>query len=430
MGKEEKELQRAYSKKEKNEKLLSKLEKLREDGSVTDEQYESMESNYTRIINEATSAIEQIKNGLARDIESEEKTLETYKQELKNQEARFKVGELSAEDYQKSEQKARSKIERAQAKVSELERLRDSNSSTDVGGYVEPGGDKGAKAVSAGGGLPALEDIIANKKILFGIIGIVAVVAIIAGIVLVGFGGTSAKDVMKQLPGSQSFSYIDCKSLRTDKDLAPVWGTAAKCRTLETYGIRNLNFLGMSGDVYLAGGEFDPEEVRYELDDEDFHKGAYMGKEVWKKGEYLYTTGAVALVGDKIIRGDEDGMQDAIRVIKGKKASLYESNPRMARVADKLPGGFSVTITTSTQAYSEYKDLEAMGTSVQKMDEWSLKVQKVYMFDNKYSAGNAVDDITSDLERVGYLDNVGVSAQDRFVTATATCKIEDWGGVM
>jgi len=116
-------------------------------------------------------------------------------------------------------------------------------------------------------------------------------------------------------------------------------------------------------------------------------------------------------------------------VIKGKKASLYESNPRMARVADKLPGGFSVTIT-SRQAYSEYKDLEAMGTSVRKMDEWRLKVQKVYMFDNKYSAGNAVDDITSDLEEVGYLDNVEVSAQDRFVMATATCKIEDWGGVM
>lgn len=326
--------------------------------------------------------------------------------------------------------KTRSKIEIGEAKVSELERLRDSSSSTDVGGYVEPRGDKGAKAVSAGGGLPALEDIIANKKILFGIIGIVAIVVIIAGVVLVGFGGTSAKDVMKQLPGSEFFSYIDCKNLRTDKDLAPVWGTAAKCRTLETYGIRNLNFLGMSGDVYLAGGEFDPEEVRYELDDEDFHKGAYMGEEVWKKGEYLYTTGAVALVGDKIIRGDEDGVQDAIRVIKGKKGSLYESNPRMARVADKLPGGFSVTITTSTQAYSEYKDLEAMGTSVQKMDEWSLKVQKVYMFDNKYSAGNAVDDITNDLEEVGYLDNVEVSAQDRFVTATATCKIEDWRGGM
>ena len=115
MGKEERELQMAFSRKEKNEKLLSNLEKLREEGSVIDEQYESMKSNYTEMINEATSAIEQIKNGLSRDLENEEKTLETYKQELKNLEVRFKVGELSADKYKKSEQKARSKIDREQA---------------------------------------------------------------------------------------------------------------------------------------------------------------------------------------------------------------------------------------------------------------------------------------------------------------------------
>jgi len=427
MDKEEKGLQLAFSRKEKNEKLLSNLEKLREEGSITIEQYESMKSNYTQIINEATSAIEQIKSGLSRDIESEEKTLETYKQELKNLEARFKVGELSADEYQKSEQRIKSKIDKGQAKVSELKRLHESKSSADVGGYAELEERKGAKAVSVGKGFPALEDIIANKKILFGIIGIVAVVAIIAGIVFVGFGGTSAKGVMKQLPGSESFSYIDYKTLRTDKDLAPIWETAVKYGKLEGYGIRELNFLGVSGDVSLAGVEFDLEEVRYKLDDEGFHKGAYMGEEVWKKGGYLLTTEVVALLGDKIITGDEYSVQNAIRVIKGEKASLYESNPKMALIADKLPDGFFVMIT-GTAAYSKYRDLQAMGTSVQKMDEWRLKVQSVYLFDNKYSAGNAVDDVTNDLERVRYLDNVEVSAQDRYVVATATCKIEDWRG--
>jgi len=427
MGKEERELQMAFSRKEKNEKLLTNLEKLREEGSVTDEQYESMKSNYTQIINEAASAIEQIKGGLSRDIESEENALENYKQELKNLEARFKVGELSVDEYQKSEQKIKTKIDRGQANVSELKRLYESKSSADVGGYAELEERKGAKVVSVGKGFPALEDIIANKKILFGIVGIVAVVAIIAGIVFVGFGGTSAKDVMKQLPESASFSYIDYKSLRTDKDLAPLWEMAGEYGSLEKYGVRGLNFLGISGEVYLAGGEFDLEEVRYRLDDEGFHKGAYMGDEVWKKEGY--PAEAIALLGDKIIGGNEYGVQNAIRVIKGEKASLYESNPKMSRVTDKLPGGFFVMITGTT-AYSKYKDLEAMGTSVQKMDEWRLKVQSVYLFDNKYSAGNAVDDISSDLEGAGYLDNVEVSAQDRYVVATATCKIEDWGGVM
>jgi len=424
MGKEERELQAAFSRKEKYEKLLSNLEKLREEGSVTDEQYESMKSNYTQAINEATSTIEQIKRGISRDLESEEKTLEAYEQELKNLEARFKVGELSAEEYQKLEQKTRSKIERAQAKVSELKRLLDSKSSADVGGYAEPGERKGAKAVSAGKGLPALEEIIANKKILFGIIGIVAVVAIIVGIALVGFGGTSAKDVMNLLPESASFLYIDYKTLRADKDLAPVWKEAIReYAGLEKYGVSKLSFLGVSGGVYLAGGDFELEEIRYELDDNGFHKGAYMGEEIWKKEGYQ--TEAVALLGDKIIWGNEYGVQDAIRVIKGEKASLYESNPKMARIADKLHGGFLVMIM-SAPAYSKYKDLEAMGTSIQKISEWKLKVQSVFLFDDKYSAGNAVDDIRSDLEDAEYLNDVEISVSDRYVTATATCDIEDW----
>lgn len=80
----------------------------------------------------------------------------------------------------------------------------------------------------------------------------------------------------------------------------------------------------------------------------------------------------------------------------------------------------------SAPAYSKYKDLEAMGTSIQKISEWKLKVQSVFLFDDKYSAGNAVDDIRSDLEDAEYLNDVEISVSDRYVTATATCDIEDW----
>jgi len=48
------------------------------------------------------------------------------------------------------------------------------------------------------------------------------------------------------------------------------------------------------------------------------------------------------------------------------------------------------------------------------------------LFDDKYSAGNAVDDIRSDLEDAEYLNDVEISASDRCVTATAICDIEDW----
>ena len=147
MVKEEKELQKAYSKKERVEKLLANLEKLKEEGSVETEQYESMKANYTQTITETTLEIEQIKNGLSKDIESEERTLEIYKQELKNLEVQFKVGELSAEEYQKAENKTKGKIEKAKIKVRELKRLFDSEASTDVGGYIDVQTKKG-KGVS------------------------------------------------------------------------------------------------------------------------------------------------------------------------------------------------------------------------------------------------------------------------------------------
>jgi hypothetical protein len=159
MVKEEKELQRAYSKKERMEKLLSNLEKLKEEGSVETEQYESMKNNYTQTLNEATSEIEQIKNGLSRGIESEERSLEIYKQELKNLEVRFKVGELSAEEYQKAETKTKGKIERAQTKVRELKRLFDTRTSGDVGGYIDTQLKKGKGVSIASITLPDISDI-------------------------------------------------------------------------------------------------------------------------------------------------------------------------------------------------------------------------------------------------------------------------------
>jgi len=99
--KKEKELQMAFSEKERAEGLLSNLEKLREEGTIDETQYESMKSQYTQMLNSANTTIEQIKNEISREIESEQRDLGVYKQELSNLEVRFKVGELGAEEYKK-----------------------------------------------------------------------------------------------------------------------------------------------------------------------------------------------------------------------------------------------------------------------------------------------------------------------------------------
>ena len=426
MIRKEKELQLSFSQKEKAEKLLSNLEKLKAESSVTDEQYESMKSSYSQTITDASSEIAQIKKGLSRALEDEEKTLETYKQELKNLEARFKVGELSADEYTKSEQKTKRILEKEQAKVSELKRLLDSRSSADVGGYAEAGGRKGTKTVSAGRTLPILTDIITNKKILFGIIGAAVVLAIVASMFLVGSEGSSAKDVMKQLPESESFFYADCKTLRADQDLAPIWeeimvGFRGEYGTVHLFCLLEDN--QRVDELYLYEGDLDLEAIRDELDESHSHKSRYMGVEIWKEEGYQWAAG---LFRDKLIIGaEESNVREAIEVIKGEKASLYESNPEMARIVDMLPDGFLVVIGSEPRS-DDYDDLEAMGTSMQKMNERKLKVESVFMFDDTYSAANAVGAIRSDLVGNKYLDNVGVGAQNRYVIATATCEMENW----
>ena len=417
-------LQEAYSKKEKYEKLLSNLEKLREEGSVTDEQYESMKSNYIRIINEATSTIEQIKNRIRSDIERGEKTIEVYEQELRNLEARFKVGELSADEYRKSEQRARDKIEKERARILELKRLLESKSSADVGGYIEVVERKGAKAIGVGMGFPALGEILASKKILFGIIGLIAVVIII-GVVLVGFGESPAKSLMKQLPEDTNFIYIDLKTLREDKDLAPLWESfeEAESAELERIGIEpeELDFSGGSSSIVLVGGDFDLENIRYKLDDEGYDESRYRDVEIWESWR-----NCVALLGDKIIIGSESSVKDAIRVMKGERKSFYERDSEMASIMDRLPSGFIVMIMPGG---GEYKGLESMGSSIQKINARRLKIQSIFMFDDEYSAKNAEDDIIEDFEEEEELRDVDVSVQDRYVTVTATFKIEDFRNI-
>jgi len=417
-------LQEAYSKKEKYEKLLSNLEKLREEGSVTDEQYESMKSNYIRIINEATSTIEQIKNRIRSDIERGEKTIEVYEQELRNLEARFKVGELSADEYRKSEQRARDKIEKERARILELKRLLESKSSADVGGYIEVVERKGAKAIGVGMGFPALGEILASKKILFGIIGLIAVVIII-GVVLVGFGESPAKSVMKQLPEDTYFTYIDLKTLREDKDLAPLWESFEEVESaeLERIGIEpeELDFSGGSSSIVLVGGDFDLENIRYKLDDEGYDESRYRDVEIWESWR-----NCVALLGDKIIIGSESSVKDAIRVMKGERKSFYERDSEMASIMDRLPSGFIVMIMPGG---GEYKGLESMGSSIQKINARRLKIQSIFMFDDEYSAKNAEDDIIEDFEEEEELRDVDVSVQDRYVTVTATFKIEDFRNI-
>ena len=132
-----KELRAAYSMQEKAERLLANLEKLNDEGSITQDQYQALKADYTKIHRDAVSQVTEVKAKLQTDVDAKQKLLDIFRQELSNLEARFKVGELSAEVYMKSEQGVKRKLRKLEDQTSELRMLVATKSSADVGGYVD-----------------------------------------------------------------------------------------------------------------------------------------------------------------------------------------------------------------------------------------------------------------------------------------------------
>lgn len=137
MVREEHELQRAFSTKEKFEKLLANLDELKVEESIPDDLFNSMKTEYQQSLKQAIETINQVKKKLEGDIQTEEINIQRYNQELQNLDTRFKVGEITAENLQKAEQRIQRIMQRSLALVEELRRLQASQSSADVGGYID-----------------------------------------------------------------------------------------------------------------------------------------------------------------------------------------------------------------------------------------------------------------------------------------------------
>jgi hypothetical protein len=178
-GREERELQIAFSEKEKTERLLSNLENLSAQGSVTPDQYTQIKAGYQNNLSVAASTILQVKSRIAQSIEYQKTNIGLFSHELQNLETRFRIGEITIEEFQKSQQKTQAKIQKMHNTVSGLQKLFNAQSSAEVGGYL----DKTTGASRGMGSFPALE-----KKTVIGIVVILGIIAVIAAFLLMTGG--------------------------------------------------------------------------------------------------------------------------------------------------------------------------------------------------------------------------------------------------
>lgn len=136
MANKSRALKEAFSKKERAVSLLVKLQKMKSEGSLTEEQFQSMKAEYDQMIDSSTKEIDRLKGEINSDLQSVEKEVESYKQELSNLSLRQKVGEISANEFQKSEKKLKGKIEKAEGEITALKALASAQLASDIAGTL------------------------------------------------------------------------------------------------------------------------------------------------------------------------------------------------------------------------------------------------------------------------------------------------------
>lgn len=251
-----------------------------------------------------------------------------------------------------------------------------------------------------------------------------------------GGGANDAIDVMKKVPkDAGEFAYIDIKALRDDEDFSELYEDMEDAFAEFTESFLGIDFddvdsFGVFGEEFWLEGNFDLDEVRDNLENPEFgfgfgssfEEGEYKGVEIWESpGTWL------ALMGDTIIFGNEDGVKAFIRVVEEGDDSLYEDED-FRDLVDRLPGGPVVTVDEGAfyDAY-EYDGLQVWGMSLKKKDSDTVTMTMVCKFEDEDSADSALDDIENDVEsdEENELRNVRVTRDGRFVEVTAEADIED-----
>jgi len=128
------DLRTAYAMKERAEFLLSKLDKLKAEGSITDTEYQTLKAEYISMLNDALPWIDSIKAELQKELDGWEKELEKLEQQLSLLRARLKVGEITSETYRETGKPLEGKVKSLQDRMFQLQTLISSTSSADIGG--------------------------------------------------------------------------------------------------------------------------------------------------------------------------------------------------------------------------------------------------------------------------------------------------------
>lgn len=128
----DKELHLAFQNKERAELFMSNLERLFAERTVNEFSYNMLKSEYSTLLQQAQSRVNQLKQELNKQLTLKTRELDIYKQELANLDARFKVGQLSANEFIKMSKNPGRKITLLEDQISHLNQLINAKHSSEI----------------------------------------------------------------------------------------------------------------------------------------------------------------------------------------------------------------------------------------------------------------------------------------------------------
>jgi hypothetical protein len=128
----ENDLRTAFLNKERAELFLCNLEKLRSDKTINELSYTALKTEYSVNLQHAQIKIDQIKQEFNKRLALRSRQLGVFKQEMANLDARFKVGQMPAEEYLKQIKNPQKKVAALEEQIAHLTSLTEAKTSVEV----------------------------------------------------------------------------------------------------------------------------------------------------------------------------------------------------------------------------------------------------------------------------------------------------------
>ncbi len=262
------------------------------------------------------------------------------------------------------------------------------------------------------------------------IIGVLVALGVLSSLTVgCGQGATSSiKGIMELLPYDVTqFMYMDIKALRADPDYRDIYD---EMRYDISDGIRDemgqyfldVDAITWANDKYgLIEGDFDFDDFRYAMEDNDYDEGVYRGVEIWSDGYDAY-----ALINNMIVYcTDEDDIRQIIRLSKGSGSSMYD-NEDYTDVLNRIPSGVFILLTQD-----EYEEYRCGGISLGKVSgaDDILEFIVCAKFGSERRAEENMRDLEEEMEGSFDLYVVDARQSGEFIIITAEIDMADISGI-